>query len=232
MSILSYEQALYQQGFYQQIFCEHAFYEQAFHSKIFYKKLVTEEIHRCVHEILKCRNMLELYDHYKKKTAALVSSIHLDLGIETNDHRLEGIFAWFRRSCVRTSASIFRFFCSMLVSLNVTSCNQNHVQALLLHSFSVRRHIVSSRHVIPRLIFFNLIYDIVWRSNLAFIYRLLSSNFRVFIARFSRRSSNKERSRTHSQDDLWHLEYLENISKKKRRRLTRGYERSEESEGL
>ena len=232
MSILSYEQAFYQQEFYQQIFCEHVFYEQVFHSKIFYKKLVTEEIHRCVHEILKCRNMLELYDHYKKKTAALVSSIHLDLGIETNDHRLEGIFAWFGRSCVRTSASIFRFFCSMLVSLNVTSCNQNHAQVLLLHSFSVRRHIVSLRHVTSRLIFFNLIYDIIWRSNLAFIYRLFSSNFRVFIARFSRRSSNKERLRIHSQDDLWHLEYLENISKKKRRRLTRDYERNEENEEL
>lgn len=232
MSILSYEQAFYQQEFYQQIFCEHVFYEQVFHSKIFYKKLVTEEIHRCVHKILKCRNMLELYDHYKKKTAALISSIHLDLEIETNDHRFEEIFAWFERSCVRTSVSIFRFFCSMLVNLNVTSCNQNHAQVLLLHSFSVRRHIVSLRHVTSRLIFFNLIYDIIWRSNLAFIYRLFSSNFRVFIARFSRRSSNKERLRIHSQDDLWHLEYLENISKKKRRRLTRDYERNEENEEL
>ncbi len=232
MSIPSYEQAPYQQGFYQQTSCEHAFYEQAFHSEVFYKKLVTEEIHRCVHEILKCRDMLELYDHYKKKTAALISSIHLDLGIEANDHRLEGIFAWFGRPCVCTSASTFRFSCSMLASLNAASCNQNHVQALLLHSFSARRHIVSSRHVIPRLIFFNLVYDIVWRSNLAFIYRLPSSNFRVFIARSSRRSSNKERSRTHSQDDLWHLGYLGNISKKKRRRLTRGYERGEEGEGL
>ncbi len=30
--------------------------------------------------------MLELYDHYKKKTAALVSSIYLNLKIKTNDY--------------------------------------------------------------------------------------------------------------------------------------------------
>lgn len=75
---------------FSQVFDRQIFYEQAFYPKVFYEKLLTEEIRECVHDTRKCKSYLELYDHYKTKTAALVSPVHPDHEIEANDHRLEG----------------------------------------------------------------------------------------------------------------------------------------------